>query len=131
MQMLKLVLVSLCLGAVSQTVTADPPAPTSAPATQAATATEAAAAPAAAASSTQSEAAKQADEAQAKRLHAQGYRPEVHNGVTVYCRKEAQIGTRFETKNCAPGDQIERAAQEAKDGLQTMQKTTSPPGKGH
>jgi hypothetical protein len=130
MQTFKLALISLCLGAFSQIAAADTPAPTPAPAAPAAAAeTAAVAAPAAAANSAQTDAAKQADEAQAKRLHAQGYKPEVHNGVTVYCRKEAQIGTRFETKNCASADEIDRAAQQAKDGLQTMQKSN--PGASH
>src|ERR1700729_3496368 len=35
-------------------------------------------------------------EEQTKRLKALGYKPEVQNGVTVFCRKETPLGTRFE-----------------------------------
>src|SRR5260370_9891455 len=37
---------------------------------------------------------------QLKQILAKGYRPESHDGTTVYCRKETPVGTRFPTKTC-------------------------------
>lgn len=39
-----------------------------------------------------------------------GYKAQTRNGVTVYCTKHAQLGTRFVTETCMTADQI--AAQE-------------------
>jgi hypothetical protein len=60
--------------------------------------------------------------AQAKRLKAAGYKPEVRNGVTLFCRNETRIGTRFETKTCSEGDIIEKGTQDTKDVMQKVQR---------
>jgi len=130
MRHLKLLLVSLCVGAISQALAADPPPPSPpvASATPVESATPVSSAPPAASTAAAS-AAKPEDattaarlEAQTKRLKASGYKPEVHNGVTLFCRNEQKIGSRFETKTCSNGDEIERVAQDAKDNMQKGQR---------
>jgi hypothetical protein len=129
MRHLKLLLVSLCVGALSQALAADPPPPSP----PVASATPVSSVPPAASTAATSadkpedptaarlEAEKKRFEAQKKRLKAAGYKPEVHNGVTLFCRNEQKMGTRFETPFCGEGDDIERAARDAKDVMQKGQ----------
>jgi hypothetical protein len=42
-----------------------------------------------------------------KRAKDEGFKPEVRNGVTVYCWKDADIGSRFTTKKCVGEDQLQ------------------------
>jgi len=107
MHHLKVSLVFLGLGVLSQARAADPPA-TSPPAAET---------PHPDAAKPESPTAADLEE-QTKRLRALGYKPEVHNGVTVFCRKEMPLGTRFEKKICGNGDEIERNAQAARDAMQ-------------
>jgi hypothetical protein len=102
---LKILLVSLCLGALSQALAADPPPPPPSP-------------PAAEPEKPMAAALEE----QTKRLRALGYKPEVHDGVTVFCRKEMPLGTRFEKKVCGNGDEIEKNAQAARDSVQNGQR---------
>jgi len=37
-----------------------------------------------------------------------GYKPETQKGVTLYCRRDADLGSRFETKKCVNQDQLEQ-----------------------
>jgi hypothetical protein len=120
MQYLKLLLVSLCVGALSPALAADPP-PAAAPATPDSSAPPPLSTAASAAKPEDATAAANLA-AQTKRLRSAGYKPEVHNGVTVFCRNEKKIGSFFETKTCGDGDMIERAAQEAKDSVQKNQR---------
>jgi hypothetical protein len=122
MRYLGVLLVSLCVGALSQALAADPPpSPPAVPATPVSSAPPSLST--AAASPAKPEDATSARlEAQTKRLKASGYKPEVHNGVTLFCRNEQKTGTRFETKTCSNGDDIERAAQDAKDTMQKGQR---------
>ncbi len=39
-----------------------------------------------------------------------GYAPRVHNGTVVYCRKDAALGTRFESTSCISQEQVAAAA---------------------
>jgi hypothetical protein len=106
MRNLQILLVSLCVGATWQAFADNPPPPPpaeSAPPAEPAKPEKPAAA---------------ALEEQTKRLRAMGYKPEVQNGVTVFCRKETPMGTRFEKKICGNGDEIERNAQAARDAMQ-------------
>jgi hypothetical protein len=96
MRNLQILLVFLCIGATWQALADNPPAEPAKPEKPAAAALE----------------------EQTKRLRAMGYKPEVQNGVTVFCRKETPMGTRFEKKICGNGDEIERNAQAARDALQ-------------
>jgi hypothetical protein len=41
------------------------------------------------------------------RAREAGVTPEVRKGVTVYCWKDATVGTRFVTKKCVNEDQLE------------------------
>jgi hypothetical protein len=134
----------LCLGACPQVFAADPPAASPAAATASesqqkpADAAPAAAAPAAAAPSTVPAADADAQKAKSgptdadiKRLRAQGYRPVVQNGVTVYCRKEAQLGTRFETPTCGSAEDIQKLADESKDATNRVQRMNTTPPHGN
>ena len=54
-----------------------------------------------------------------------GYTPRVNKGTVVFCRTEAQLGTRFTSTTCIPQDQVVSAvhrAQGNKDSLETEQK---------
>jgi hypothetical protein len=106
MKHLKILLVSLVVGALSQALAADPPPPPS-PSPPAAEPEKSTAA---------------ASEEQTKRLRAMGYKREVHAGVTVFCRNETPLGSRFDKKVCGNGDEIERNAQAARDSLQNGQR---------
>jgi hypothetical protein len=41
-----------------------------------------------------------------KKARLAGYKPETQHGATVYCSKEASLGTRFEKKTCYNESQI-------------------------
>src|ERR1700722_16637839 len=55
----------------------------------------------------------EADAAAEKHLLASGYKKKTHNGVTVYCRKEMPLGSRFETERCGSAQDMELQAQQA------------------
>lgn len=134
MNHLKFLIVILAGQALSQALAADPSPSASAdqptaaaaaatsekPASSATTVSNAASATQAPASTEETaEAAKKAMDAQAKRLRSLGYRPEVQNGRTVFCKKESMIGTTFPTKTCGNGDSIEEAAKLNHENLYT------------
>jgi hypothetical protein len=119
MRRLKLLLICLCVGALSQALAADPPPVVSA--TSVASAPSTVSTPVASAAKPEDSAAARL-EAQTKRLKAARYKPEVRNGVTLFCRNETQLGTRFETKICSDGDIIEKGIQDAKDVMQKVQR---------
>jgi hypothetical protein len=62
------------------------------------------------------------DEATDKRLRSQGYKPEMHNGNTVYCRKETELGSRFPSKVCATPEQLANANKDSQDALDKVQR---------
>jgi hypothetical protein len=54
-----------------------------------------------------------------------GYTPRVNKGTVVFCRTEANLGTRFQSTTCIPQDQVVSAvhrAQGNKDSLEDAQK---------
>jgi hypothetical protein len=53
-------------------------------------------------------------------LLKQGYKPVVHRGETVYCRKEMLTGSRFASQVCLTDRQIKDMQQRAKDDLQSV-----------
>jgi hypothetical protein len=126
----------LCLGMGSAALAADPPAPASAPA-QSSSAQPAQSAPAAPAtppdttviSTTATPDAVKADPGtksgvtpeQMKAFRAAGYKPEVHNGRTLFCRSEPQIGTRFESKVCGDAAEIERSTRNSQELAERLQ----------
>jgi hypothetical protein len=128
-------LILLCVGAGSYALAADPPAPSSTvqPA-QSATAVPAAPAPGSTATSATPTAAPTAAPAKAdagtksdvtpeqmKAFRAAGYKPEVHNGRTLFCRSEPQIGTRFESKTCGDAEEIERSTRNSQELAERIQ----------
>jgi hypothetical protein len=128
MNYLKSLIVSLCIGAVSPAIAADPPAPT--PTATSAAPQSPAAAPEspgqAAATQAKSDAEAKADaetkaKAVDKRLRAQGYKPVNHNGTLRYCRGEQAIGSRFETQVCGTPEELDFAALNGKETAQKIQ----------
>jgi hypothetical protein len=59
---------------------------------------------------------------QLKQILAMGYRPEGHGDHVLYCRREAQIGTRFQTKTCRTSTSILEAEATGKDLTKTAQR---------
>ncbi len=116
------VLFSLCAGVLSQSLAAEAPQPaaqptavsTSAPATLAGSPTASAAKP--------TEAVKDVAEEQAKRLRMKGYKPEVRNGITLFCRKETPLGSRFESKFCGTAADLDKATTDSKELTQAVQR---------
>jgi hypothetical protein len=60
--------------------------------------------------------------AQLKRFKAAGYKPEVHDGSVVFCRKETEMGSRFEKKTCTTAHLLEQQMARAQDTLDTAQR---------
>jgi len=120
-----------CAFTVTQTFADEPPAQTSSADQTAQTspaAAPSAAAPASTASSAQTASASKSvvsaeaiDDATDKRLRSQGYKPEVRNGIKIYCRKETAIGSHFESKVCATPEQLAQASKDSQDALYKSQ----------
>jgi hypothetical protein len=64
---------------------------------------------------------------QLKLILARGYRPESHNGKTVYCRTETPLGTRFATKTCRTSMNILETEQKSKDVTTSVQRNNGNP----
>ena len=113
-----LLTVACSLGVASAAWCADEPAQPAEQAAQAQQATEASRSANDAAA--KAPAAKKAAEADAeeKRLLARGYKKEIHNGETFYCRYETKMGSRFETKQCGTVESMNQAEQQARDLMQ-------------
>ena len=129
----------LFTGVMSQAMADDPPPPPQAPAATAATpagqqsastAAPAAAQPAPAASndpgsikppvtvtSTKPGELSYSD----KELLAQGYKIDMRHGEKYFCRREQQIGSRFEVKNCDTAESIESHRASGQEALRTIQ----------
>ena len=122
-----------CAFTVSQAFADEPPAQTSSAVQPAQTAPASAATPASSASSAQTASASKpaasadaTDEATDKRLRSQGYKPEVRNGTKIYCRKEAELGSRFESKICGTAEQLSNANKDSQDALDKVQRQSAP-----
>jgi hypothetical protein len=126
-----------CLGAGALTsALADPPADAP-PGKPAATAAPAAPAPAAPAPAAASQAATsdrtvtiQAElDKDTQHFLAEGYKPEMHNGEQIYCKREAALGSRLTAvKNCGTIEQLkvnERRTQAGVSDAQRQQTGTS------
>jgi hypothetical protein len=48
-----------------------------------------------------------------KKAKQTGWRPEVHNGNTVYCRNDAEVGSRFSTRRCVSEIQLANIIEQA------------------
>lgn len=66
----------------------------------------------------------------AKALRSAGYRPEVRNGETLYCRREAVLGTRLEKKVCGSAEEIELSTRNSQELANRIQQKafSKPPG---
>jgi hypothetical protein len=129
-------LISLCVGSLSQSLAAEPPqapavqAAPSTPGSSEATAAVSAAATTTAASSAKAETVKDGDaKAQAlaldKKMRGQGYKPRVQkNGTTLYCRNEPDLGSHFERQFCGTPEDLERAALSAKEATESIQQAS-------
>jgi hypothetical protein len=67
-------------------------------------------------------AADEAADKQLARLKAAGYKPELHGEELVFCRREAQLGSRFERKVCSTADAIEQQATLAQELTERTQR---------
>lgn len=121
-----------CIGAGALTTTfAEPPteaAPT-ATSTPAATATAATNANAKPAAPTTDEAAAKAAAAKAevdrdtRHFLALGYKPEMHHGEQIYCRKDTDLGSRLtQVKNCGTIEELKLQEQSARTGVADTQR---------
>ena len=127
MRYLARLFISLWVGALSQALAAEPPLPSPAPVQSTPVPSESgtAAATPLAANAAKTEVPKADDlAAQTKRLRSQGYKPEVHSGRTVFCRKETQLGSRFETKLCGTTDELDKAALYGMEVTEAIQRDT-------
>jgi hypothetical protein len=61
---------------------------------------------------------------QAKALRSAGYKADVRNGVTQYCRYQTPVGSRFETKVCGAPDDILRQIANSQELVNQMQHAT-------
>jgi hypothetical protein len=78
--------------------------------------------PAADAALSDIEAKKAAAAERIKKSGLGGYKPEVHGGVTKYCRVEQKIGTRFTEKECRSYEQLMADQQTGRDYTEQLQK---------
>lgn len=129
-------LAAISVGALSTTAFAtDPPAPSAASATSTSATTPDKSAEAKTTSSTSDSKLKlvagdEAADKQLKRLKAAGYKPEMRGGEVVFCRKEAQLGSRFEKKMCNTAEALEQQMNSAQEMASQAQRnsTISPRG---
>jgi hypothetical protein len=68
--------------------------------------------------------------AQVKQLLAKGYKPQGRGDEVYYCRREQELGSRFERKVCKTADQITRDELDSQEIAENAQKGMSSPS-GH
>jgi hypothetical protein len=66
-----------------------------------------------------------------KRAKEAGFKPEVRNSVTVYCWKDADIGSRLPTKKCVGEDQLEIMLERRQAQRDAMRNNPAPGIKDH
>lgn len=66
-----------------------------------------------------------------QRLLSQGYKPQMRNGEKIYCRREAQLGSRISAvDHCGTVTQLTTATRDGKDYTEKMQRSQlNPVGK--
>ena len=62
---------------------------------------------------------------QLKRLKAAGYKPEMRGGEVVFCRKEPQLGSRFERKTCNTADALDQQMAQAQEMASQAQRNST------
>ena len=60
-----------------------------------------------------------------KKARMAGYKAETQKGVTKFCRRDADLGTRFETKKCVSQDQMEQEINERQDARNELSKAAT------
>jgi hypothetical protein len=101
------------------------PAEQTAPAPAASTTAPAAAAPATPATQAApaTPAAKPEIDKDTEHFVAEGYKPEMHGGEQVYCRKEAALGSRLsQVKNCGTIEQLKLNEKRSQSGVADAQR---------
>ena len=125
-----------CLGAGALTSALADPAADAPPGKPAATEAPAAAAPAASASTAAPQPAasdrtvlnKAELDKDAQHFLAEGYKPEMHNGEQIYCKKETALGSRLtQVKNCGTIEQLKLAEQKTQAGVSDAQRQQTNP----
>lgn len=112
---------------------ATPAASVTESASPAANTTTAAAAPSAASSPAAAQPAAPKTAAPAlsvdeQRLLSQGYKPQMRNGEKIYCRREAQLGSRIsDVQHCGTVAQLTTATRNGKDYTEQAQRTQISP----
>jgi hypothetical protein len=56
-----------------------------------------------------------------KEFLSRGYKLEIRQGTKFFCRREQQIGSRFETKTCSTGDALRAQQASAEEALRRIQ----------
>ena len=66
-----------------------------------------------------------------QRLLSQGYKPQMRNGEKIYCRREAELGSRISAvQHCGTVTQLTTATQNGKDYTEKIQRSQlNPAGK--
>jgi hypothetical protein len=103
-------------------------APAASPAS--ATSSTPAQSPAASATAAPTTAAAKAaeDDAEAKRLLAQGYKPEMRGGTKVWCRRDQELGSRLAAhKTCGTPEELRMTVHENQDVVEQIQRVSSQP----
>jgi len=122
----------LCLGACSQVLADDPPAPARPAQTEPAPPPASSSTPAPAATSTKPPVVAQAKsdavsadgvtKEELKRLHVAGYKQKTRGDQIVYCRVEPVLGTRFDREMCATARDLEFIRANGREMATQMQK---------
>jgi hypothetical protein len=64
-----------------------------------------------------------------KELMARGYKLELRGGEKYFCRREQQIGSRFETKSCNTAESIRAQRLESQEAVRMIQNDRPGAGK--
>lgn len=118
--------VLMLLGACGAPVAlADPPAASDATPAAAAPAASTTSAPAssAPAATTAAAPAKETDTALEKRLTNSGYKPRMRNGTKVWCKRQAELGSRLGGQEvCGTPEELRMVVQQNQDAMKDIQK---------
>jgi len=64
-------------------------------------------------------------EAEIKQMRGRGFKPVNRNGMLVFCRDEAEIGTHFQRTRCSTLDQLKQAELTGKEYVNSIQQQGS------
>jgi hypothetical protein len=64
-------------------------------------------------------------EAQIKQMRGRGYKPVTHNGTTLFCRAEGEIGTHFQRTHCSTLEELKEAELTGKEYVNSIQQQGS------